>query len=140
MAATVTRHFAFKVGACAALALTGGAAGAQTMSANSASYNAGYGRYAGQENRPVEVSSRDANGNLVIVNGIIGGASAFADVAASASAGAGAGVGTGGATAIGNNLVVITQGDNNTVIVDSIQKNTGAVTATQSGGVGGNGS
>jgi len=138
MAATVTRHIAFKVGAFAALAFTGGAASAQTMSANSASYNAGYGRVAGQENRPIEFSSRDANGNLVIVNGIIGGASAFAGGAASASAGAG--VGTGGATAIGNNLVVVTQGDNNTVIIDSIQKNTGAVTATQSGGVSGDGS
>ncbi len=138
MAATTTRHIAFKIGVCAVLALIGGAASAQTMSANSASYNAGYGRTPGQENRPVEFSSRDSNGNLVIVNGIIGGASAFAGGAASASAGAGAG--TGGATAIGNNLVVVTQGNNNTVIVDSVQKNTGAVSASQSGGVGGNGS
>ena len=140
MAATATRHLGFKACVCAVLVFAAGAVGAQTMSANSASYNAGYGRVAGQENRPVEFSNRDANGNLTVVNGIIGGASASAFAGGAASASAGAGFGTGGATAIGNNLVVVTQGDNNTVVIDSIQTNNGVVTATQSGGVGGNGS
>ena len=36
----------------------------------------------------------------------------------------------GSATAIGNNLVVVTQGSYNTVIVNATQTNTGAVTAT----------
>ena len=40
------------------------------------------------------------------------------------------GVGTANATAIGNNLSVVTQGNNNTVIVNSVQSNTGNVTAT----------
>ena len=40
--------------------LAAGQAAAQTMSANSASYNAGYGRVAGSENHPVDVSTRDA--------------------------------------------------------------------------------
>jgi holdfast attachment protein HfaA len=43
-----------------------------------------------------------------------------------------AGVGSvgGGASAIGNNLVVVTQGYNNTVIIDSTQINNGNVSAT----------
>jgi len=109
----------------AACALAGGAA-AQTMSTNSASYNAGYGRSPGQDNRAVEVGTRDANGNRLIVNGVImSGQSSFSGGAASASSGAG----VGGATAIGNSLTVVTQGNNNTVIVDSRQTNNGTVTA-----------
>jgi len=116
------------------------AADAQSMSANSASYNAGYGRIAGQENRPVEFSTRDANGNRVIVDGLILSGedqSSFARASGAADAFAGAGA-IGGATAIGNNLLVVTQGSNNTVIVNSHQTNTGAVTATSNlnGGAG----
>lgn len=109
-------------------------ASAQSMSANSAQYNAGYGRTAGQENRPIEVSTRDANGNRVVVDGII---LTGEDQSVYARAGAGgaydtyAGVGTvgGGSTAIGNNLVVVTQGSYNTVIISSQQTNNGNVTA-----------
>ena len=125
--------------ALAALALTGPAA-AQSMSTNSASYNAGYGRTPDQENRAVTADTRDANGNRVVINGVIqngadqsfftGGASSiFAGAGASASASAG----LGGATAIGNNLTVITQGNNNVVVVDSRQTNNGTVTASQTG-------
>jgi len=105
---------------------------AQSMSSNSASFNAGYGRIPGQENQPVDVGDRDANGNRVIVDGLILSGedqSSFARASGAADAFAGVGA-TGGSTAIGNNLVVITQGSNNTVIVDSRQTNTGAVTAT----------
>lgn len=121
----------------------GGTAAAQTMDANSASFNAGYGRYAGQENRPVNVTTRDANGNRVIVDGLILSGedqSSFSSAWGAADAFAGVGA-TGGASAIGNNLVVVTQGNNNTVIVSSRQTNSGAVTATTqlSGGVSGNG-
>lgn len=112
-----------------------GSAGAQSMSANSAAYNAGYGRVAGQENQPVEVGVRDANGNLVIVDGIIETGVDFSGFAgAGATAGAGdtvAGAG-GGATAIGNNLQVVTQGNDNVVIIDSNQVNTGNISATSS--------
>lgn len=119
--------------AVAALSLAGSAA-AQSMSTNSASFNAGYGRTAGQENRAVDVGTRDANGNRVIVDGII---LHGEDQSSFASAGAGgaidtfAGVGASGSSqAIGNNLVVITQGNYNTVIVNSQQTNTGNVSAT----------
>lgn len=122
-------------------------AGAQTLGANSASFNAGYGRLPGQENRPVSYSNRDANGNLVMIDGIIqsgvgsgsgsvsGSQSSTGSSSSSASASSGAGssasgVGaSGGASAVANNLTVITQGNNNTVIVTSTQVNHGNVTA-----------
>ncbi len=113
-----------------------GVAAAQTMSTNSASMNAGYGRSAGQENRMVEYSTRDANGNRVIVDGVmLTGAdqSVYSSSRTSGSLDAYSGVGSvggyAGSTAIGNNLTVITQGNNNTVIVNSSQVNSGNITA-----------
>ena len=113
------------------LAFAAGAAGAQTMATNSASFNAGYGRTAGQENRPIDVTLGDANGNVTVVNGLLG-ASASSSVFAHASSGAmdsASGVG-GSASAIGNNLTVVVQGNNNIVVVTATQTNTGTVTAT----------
>jgi holdfast attachment protein HfaA len=123
------------VAAAACLAFAG-AAVAQSMNANSAGYNAGYGRSADQENQPVDVTMRDANGNLVITDGIIqpgqdqsifanGGSTGVLDTVAGAGGGS-------AATAIGNSLNVVVQGSNNTVIVNSVQTNKGAVTATTS--------
>ncbi len=117
-----------------------GAAGAQTMGANSAQYNAGYGRTAGQENQPVNVSMRDANGNLVVAGGQLLSPSGGSVFSSSTSGGVGSsatGVGA-GASAVGNSLSVVTTGNYNTVIVNSRQTNTGAVSATTtvSGGVG----
>lgn len=126
---------------CMAIVGLAGAADAQTMNANSASFNAGYGRYSGEENQAVNVSMTDANGNLVNENGLFeaGGTSIFAGSSARLSAdevsGAGAsftgaGSSTGSASAIGNNLNVVVEGNDNTVIVRSSQTNTGNVTAT----------
>ena len=119
------------------------AARAQSITASSSSFNAGYGRTTGQENRMVDVSTRDANGNRVIVDGVM---QTGEDQSVYASAGGAwdsySGVGgryaSGSSTAIGNNLTVITQGSNNTVIVNSSQTNNGAVTAGThiNGGVG----
>jgi holdfast attachment protein HfaA len=113
-------------------ALDAGQAQAQYMSTNAAEFNAGYGRYSGQENQPVDVTTRDANGNRVIVDGLIltgQDQSSFARASGAADAFAGVGSVGGGASAIGNNLVVVTQGSNNTVIVDSTQINNGNVSA-----------
>jgi holdfast attachment protein HfaA len=110
-----------------------GEAHAQYMSTNSAEFNAGYGRVAGQENQPVDVTTRDANGNRVIVDGLIltgQDQSSFARASGAADAFAGVGAVGGGSTAIGNNLVVVTQGSNNTVIVNSNQTNKGSVSAS----------
>lgn len=115
---------------------TSGVAAAQSMTTNSASMNAGYGRSAGQENRMVEYSTRDVNGNRVIVDGVmLTGAdqSVYSSSRSSGSLDAYSGVGGlggyAGSTAIGNNLTVITQGNNNTVIVNSSQVNNGNVSA-----------
>ena len=129
--------------AAAAAGLVGGlacapVAQAQQMSTNSASFNAGYGRVAGQENRGVEYGTRDSSNNRLIVDGIIQSGETQSSFSAMSGGvfSSGSGVGGGGSTAIGNNLVVITQGNWNTVIVTSVQTNTGDVTAgvTTSGG------
>lgn len=105
---------------------------AQQMSTNAASFNAGYGRVSGQENRGVEYGTRDSSGNRLIVDGMIQSGetqSNFSRIDGGVFSGS-TGVGSGsGSTAIGNNLVVITQGSWNTVIVTSVQTNTGDVTA-----------
>lgn len=113
-----------------------GPAAAQSMTTNSASMNAGYGRSSGQENRMVEYSTRDANGNRVIVDGVMltgSDQSVYSSSRSNGSLDAYSGVGGiggyAGSTAIGNNLTVITQGNNNTVIVNSSQVNNGNVTA-----------
>jgi holdfast attachment protein HfaA len=136
MARNTFRHAA-AAGGLVALVVCG-AAQAQTMFANSASFNAGYGRTAGQENQPVNVDMTDANGNMVVVNGLFqanassmfAGASARLSGAADSFSGAGS-IG-GSASAIGNNLNVVVQGSDNTVIVQSQQTNTGTVSATAS--------
>jgi holdfast attachment protein HfaA len=133
--------WALAFAAAAACLAFAGAASAQSMTANSASYNAGYGRSTDQENQPVDVSTRDANGNLVITDGIIQPGDDQSVFAGAGSTGvldtvAGAGGGS-AATAIGNSLNVVVQGSNNTVVVNSVQTNKGNVTATTSlsGGV-----
>jgi holdfast attachment protein HfaA len=114
----------------AGLVAAASSAGAQTMSASAAAYNAGFGRVAGQENAPVNVQLTDANGNLLIENGVIRNAasgSIFANAGVEANF---SGAGGGSGTAIGNNLNVVVQGNYNTVIVNSTQINTGTVTTT----------
>jgi len=147
MAATMPRlRFALVAGAALIAAAAALPAAAQSMSANSASYNAGWGRTADQENQAINPSMRDANGNLLVINGIItngsnqglfsgGGVSSASSGASSSSSIAFAS----GSTAIGNSLSVVTEGDYNTVIVDSRQVNTGNVTANSSTSGVGNG-
>lgn len=78
---------------------------------------------------PINPSSRDENGNRVIVNGRI-------QIEGSLSGGLmdDFATGIGSATAIGNQLNVITQGNYNTVIVDSTQVNNGDISADIYGG------
>jgi holdfast attachment protein HfaA len=130
-----TRVSAATAAGLVALALAAGAH-AQQMSTNSASFNAGYGRVSGQENQPVNVDLTDANGNLVVINGMFqaNSSSMFAGASARLSGAAdsfsGAGNIGGSASAIGNNLNVVVEGSDNTVIVQSQQTNTGNVSAT----------
>jgi holdfast attachment protein HfaA len=118
-------------------AASGGLAAAQSASSSLSNFSRGPSSY----ESPVNVSTRDANGNTEIVNGVMQAAqgSVFANVSGVATASSGAGStsasaggagGTGSAVAIGNNLNVVVNGDNNTVIVNSSQTNTGAISAT----------
>ena len=119
-----------------ALCVASGAV-AQSASGTASQYSRGYGGGGSSFEQPVNVSTRDANGNMTIVNGVMQGVEgtifANATGASTSTTGAGSsatGSGVGSATAIGNNLVVVTQGSYNTVIVNATQTNTGAITAT----------
>lgn len=88
-------------------------------------YDQPYGLGYGDENRPYTASTRDENGNRVIVNG------RFVSSNHSSSSGVGGVLLSGewgvnlSSSAIGNSLNVVTNGSNNTVIVDSTQINNG---------------
>src|SRR5690349_17500557 len=91
----VSIRIATIAGAIAATAVLAGGAQAQSISGGgSASFNGGYGRLNGQENRPVDFSIRGDDGNLVAVGGILqpSGAGSVSQTSGSASASASAGV------------------------------------------------
>ncbi len=117
------------------LVLPGLAAAQSAGSSGAGAYQAGYGGARYTTARPQTGSTRDANGNRLIVDGIIqAGASTYSSAAGGVSSsfsGAGGRGGTtiGGSTAIGNSLNVVVQGNHNTVIVNSTQVNNGNVTA-----------
>lgn len=122
--------------AIAALALPSASFAQSAGSSGMGNYQAGYGGSRYTTAQAQTGSTRDANGNRLVVNGIIqSGASNYSSQsggAASAYAGAGRGNGAstiGGSTAIGNNLNVVVQGNHNTVVVNSSQVNSGNVTA-----------
>lgn len=122
--------------AVATLALPAVAAAQSAGSSGMGAYSAGYGGARYSTARPQSGSTRDANGNRLIVDGIIqAGASTYSSATGGVSSsfsgagGAGGGTAIGGSTAIGNSLNVVVQGNRNTVIVNSSQVNNGAVTA-----------
>lgn len=107
---------------------------AQAQSQSSGQFQAGYGNARYATSTASTGSTRDANGNRLIVDGIIqSGASSYSrqtgGVSSSYSGVGGQGGYTGGSTAIGNNLNVVVQGNRNTVIINSTQTNSGNVTA-----------
>jgi holdfast attachment protein HfaA len=103
--------------------------------ANDRTYSTGIGMAPGQENVAVSGSTRDANGNRVIVNGMMG-SSSMSSLQGQTQTGVGMPGATWGnsanATAIGNSLNVVVVGSWNTVIVDSEQINNGDQTANTS--------
>ncbi len=119
------------VAACAAAGGAQAQSGSSTLSGFSQGFNGGLSTIQGA----INVSTRDANGNLVIVDGVtqIGSdQSVFAKAGSTTGAsdsfnGAGA---VGGASAIGNNLSVNVSGQYNTVVVNSTQVNNGDVAAS----------
>ena len=120
--------------ALAVLTLPGAFRLAQSAgSSGMGNYTAGYGGSRYTTAQPQTGSTRDANGNRLIVNGIIqSGASAYSSTTGGvgyAGSASGNGQTIGGSTAIGNSLNVVVQGNHNTVIVNSTQVNNGNVTA-----------
>lgn len=130
----ITAALGLMLGSAPAMAAT-----SQSSQSNSlASYQYGYGASRYTTARPSNGSTRDTNGNRLVVDGIIqSGASSYSSGSGSASAGATAGQNAsqggasaiGGATAIGNSLNVVVQGNRNTVVVNSNQTNNGNVSA-----------
>jgi holdfast attachment protein HfaA len=118
------------------------AASAQSASSSASQYSRGYGFNSGEVANPVNVSTRDANGNRVITDGVIqtgndnsmfgklSVSGAYDQFSGAGSTSSSTGTAAGSATAIGNNLVVVTSGSYNTVIVNATQTNNGPVTAT----------
>ena len=129
------------VASSTAFAGTIGANNPSSMSSSSGSsagfaqdgtYSSGFGMSQGEENVAVSGSMRDANGNLVVQNGMINGG-AWGATTLNNQSGTGVGRMNGqGATAIGNQLNVTVVGSWNTVVVDSTQINNGDQTATTS--------
>ena len=122
----------------AALLVAPSAAAAQSAgSSGMGAYQAGYGGSRYTTARPQTGSTRDQNGNRLIVDGIIqAGANSYSSATGGVSSsfsgvggGASGGTAIGGSTAIGNSLNVVVQGNHNTVIVNSTQTNNGNVTA-----------
>lgn len=119
----------------AGVLMTSEASAQSTGSAGAGQYQAGYGAARYTTSRASPGTTRDANGNRLIVNGIIqSGASSYSSSSSGASSsgsinGSRNGTNIGGATAIGNNLNVVVQGNRNTVVINSTQKNTGDITA-----------
>jgi holdfast attachment protein HfaA len=115
------------------------AAHADPFASSSSAFSRGFGMDGDSFNQPINPSTRDANGNRLIVNGQImsdttlsGGISdGFASGVASASASASS---ASSAQAIGNQLNVVTQGNWNTVIINSTQNNSGDISAVSQGG------
>ncbi len=126
--ALVAVALAGAVAPCAALAQV-------SSSVGMAEFQNGYGNARQSVSAAQTGSTRDAQGNRLIVDGIIqAGAAAYSRQSGGVSqtySGAGGSQGTtiAGSTAIGNNLNVVVQGSHNTVIVNSRQTNTGNVSA-----------
>lgn len=119
----------------ATLLLPAVAAAQSAGSSGMGGYQAGYGGARYSTARPQTGSTRDANGNRLIVDGIIqAGASSYSSATGGMSSsfsgvGGNNGMAIGGSTAIGNSLNVVVQGNHNTVIVNSTQINNGAINA-----------
>lgn len=111
----------------AALAFAGSAA-ADPIPSSTGDVERAFGMGWSSFDQPIEASTRDENGNRVIINGRM-------ELEGTLTGGLmdGFGSGLGSAQAIGNQLNVVTQGSWNTVIVDSTQTNNGEVTAVTDG-------
>ena len=102
-------------------------------------YEAGYGNRRALESQPINPSTRDANGNRVVMDGLIqtgSGGSAVNTDSSKAASGANyfqsgaASTSAANASAIGNLVNIQVSGSWHTVVLNSTQINNGAVSAT----------
>ncbi|MEM1037681.1 MAG: holdfast anchoring protein HfaA [Pseudomonadota bacterium] len=131
-------HRLLTTAASVAVGLTGAFALATPATAQAASYTSEferpYGYGYGEEQTPFSAGTRDRLGNRVIINGLIEGGSGLGTglyTGWGQTDGASGMLGTG--TAVGNQLNVITNGSNNTIIIDSTQINNGDQTVVLNG-------
>ena len=93
-----------------------------------------YGYGFGEESQPFSAGSRDAANNRVVINGLLNGGTGLGT---SLYTGWGQTDGAAGmlgyGTAVGNQLNVITNGNNNTIIIDATQINNGDQTVVLNG-------
>lgn len=136
----MTSKFNISLAVTLGLALAGQTVASAQNSSELSSFERPYGYGYGQEERPIDnVGLRDANGNLTITNGLIQGGSGLGfglNTQWGQTDGFYGATGFGNSntgTAVGNQLNVITQGNWNTVIIDSTQINNGNQTAVLNG-------
>lgn len=100
------------------------AAAADPIASGAGDFTRGYGMGWESFDTPINPATRDENGNRVIVNGRM-------EIEGALSGGLqdNFATGIGSSQAIGNQLNVVTQGNYNTVIVDSTQTNNGDISA-----------
>ncbi|MFT3997383.1 MAG: holdfast anchoring protein HfaA [Asticcacaulis sp.] len=124
-----------------AAALMVGAAPAAAQTSDLRTLENGYGNGRRLENQPFAPTTRDADGNRLIVNGVIQYGDANSTYSqSSASTGSllsnltgTATQGTSSATAVGNLLSVTVTGSHNTIVLNSRQDNSGEVSAVLNG-------
>ena len=123
------------MGLLAAASLLAAALPASAQEASSVSeFERPYGYGYGDETRPFSTHSRDRLGNRVIINGLIEGGSGLGTGLYTDWGQTEGGHGMiGSGTAVGNQLNVITNGSNNTIIIDSTQINNGDQTVVLNG-------
>jgi len=109
---------------------------AQTISSGIGSLEAGYGNARAMESATFNPSTRDSQGNRIIKDGVIQTGSGGSQVSSGANASSavyGAAFFESGAnssaTAIGNLVNITVEGSNNTIVLNSIQNNSGNITA-----------
>lgn len=111
----------------AALVFTG--ASAQTVGASSASFNGGYGRVSGSENQPVDIQLTSTQGDIGVLNSLFGNTASGGGVNSGGAMDNVSGA-SGAASAVLDNLNVLTKAGPNTAIVNSTQTDAGGGTAT----------
>ena len=123
------------MGLLAAASLLAAALPASAQEASSVSeFERPYGYGYGDETRPFSAHSRDRLGNRVIINGLIEGGSGLGTGLYTDWGQTEGGHGMiGSGTAVGNQLNVLTNGSNNTIIIDSTQINNGDQTVVLNG-------